>query len=881
MVTAFPGGLTRPLEGISRDTVTQRGHQTIPIRLMAPPESTGSRKREPVSIGLPLPQGACLDPGLLSLADQAGRALPLQVRVLERWPDQSVKWALVDFQADLDSADSTVNLRVDSTPLPAAPAARLECRAGGEGYEIDTGVARFTLRGGTGAIFHEVSVGGRSVIDPQRSGLVIEHESGLCRVVLDRLSVDEPGNLRAVIRAEGHATVAASRIVDVDMRLHFFAGSPTVRIAMTLRNPRAAQHPGGFWELGDAGSVMLRDVSFTVAVAGHEEGHWWCSEAAGGPAAVRPTPFELYQESSGGQQWNHANHRNRHGAVPLTMRGYRARTAGSERHGERATPIVGWHSSDRSVTLTLPAFWENFPKAVEASGRDAILRVFPRQFPDLHELQGGEQKTHTFYVAFGSDHVTPAPLEWCRSPIRAAASPEWYGRTGAVPHLVPRSEDTAHGQHSLVDLGLDAKRGFLAKRDVIDEYGWRNFGDLYADHESALHSGAPFVSHYNNQYDAIAGFAGMFMRTGDHRWWTLMDDLARHVADIDVYHTDGDKSAYNGGLFWHTSHYVDAGRSTHRSFPRAPKVGGGGMANEHNYASGLALHYYLTGDPVSREAAIGLARWVVAMDDGRQTVFRWLARGATGLASQTSSPDYHGPGRGAGNSVRALIDGHRLTGDPTLLTKSEELIRRVIHPDDDLEARQLLDTERRWSYTAFLQALGVFLHYKTERREFDSGYVYARASLLHYARWMVEHEYPYLDKPELLEYPTETWAAQDLRKSDVLYYASLYGEGEEECARFSDRAAYFFHTAIATLTGLDTRWLTRPLVLLLSHGTLHAWMRTPAAARARNRGLMDVTDFGPPVSFTPQKTAAIRRFRRFFPITAMAGLALLFWWLLR
>ena len=45
----------------------------------------------------------------------------------------------------------------------------------------------------------------------------------------------------------------------------------------------------------------------------------------------------------------------------------------------------------------------------------------------------------------------------------------------------------------------------------------------------------------------------------------------------------------------------------------------------------------------------------------------------------------------------------------------------------------------------FLQSLGKYLHYKAERAEFDRMYAYGRASLLHYARWMAVHEYPYLD----------------------------------------------------------------------------------------------------------------------------------------
>ena len=149
----------------------------------------------------------------------------------------------------------------------------------------------------------------------------------------------------------------------------------------------------------------------------------------------------------------------------------------------------------------------------------------------------------------------------------------------------------------------------------------------------------------------------------------------------------------------------------------------------------------------------------------------------------------------------------------------------MVHPADDIEARNLLDTERRWSYTAFFQALGSYLGDKAERREFDAMYAYARASLLHYARWMAEHEYPYLEKPERLEYPTETWAAQDLRKSDVFYLAAAETSGEER-TRFAERGAFFARTSLRTLESMPTRRLTRPVVLLLSHGWLHhLWAR--------------------------------------------------------
>src|SRR5262249_26351355 len=159
---------------------------------------------------------------------------------------------------------------------------------------------------------------------------------------------------------------------------------------------------------------------------------------------------------------------------------------------------------------------------------------------------------------------------------------------------------------------------------------------------------------------------------------------------------------------------------------------------------GLMWHYFLTGERASRESAIGLARWVIEMDDGRLTPFRWLARGATGLASSTQSTDYHGPGRGAGNSILACLVAHQLTDEVIFASKADELIARCIHPADDIDARDLLNPERRWSYTVFLQTLGFYLHRKQERSELDRHYAYAQASLLHYARWMLAHERPYL-----------------------------------------------------------------------------------------------------------------------------------------
>jgi hypothetical protein len=184
----------------------------------------------------------------------------------------------------------------------------------------------------------------------------------------------------------------------------------------------------------------------------------------------------------------------------------------------------------------------------------------------------------------------------------------------------------------------------------------------------------------------------------------------------------------------------------------------------------------------------------------------------------TRSPDFHGPGRGAGNSINALLDAHRLTGEPRYLEKAEALVARCVHPDDDPAAIDPLDAENRWSYTVFLQALGKYLEYRAERGFIDAHYDYARAVLLRFASWMLANERPYLDTPERLEYPTETWAAQDIRKAAVFEFAARHSPDPSVRARFQSRADSFVDYAVTALFNSPTGRLTRPLVLLLAYG---------------------------------------------------------------
>jgi hypothetical protein len=820
-----------------------------------------ARRREPVTVGVPLPQGACHDAQSWRLLDKDDHPLLLQTRVLDRWTDGSVRWLLVDSQVDVpESAGTSLRLCADGDSTAAQPAPELRVSRTGDALSIDTGPAHFGLRPGPRCPFDRIEVGGRSVLDLDGTGVeVVDRAGRAARATVTRVAVIEEGPVRVRVGLDLKLPGGSLKDLALYARLDFYVGLSAVRIALRVRNPKAARHPGGFWDLGDPGSMFVKDLSLMFGLPSDAAvSSVQASLENGESMADFRLPFALYQDSSGGENWKSTNHLNRERRVPLQFRGYRARSGSEERSGLRTTPIVSMRSHASTIGVAIPYFWQNFPRAIEADQDRLTVRFWPRQYSDLHELQGGEQKTHVCFVSFGDDMVTTQPLEWCRSPIHVRAEPTWYFSAPATPWIGPDDPDHA----ALVQVAVDGPHSFGNKREVIDEYGWRHFGDIYGDHEAVRHTGpTPLVSHYNNQYDPVAGFLYQYFRTGDLRWWTMADELAAHVIDIDVYHTDRDKWAYNHGLFWHTCHYCDADTSSHRTYPRSARavVHGGGPSPDHTYTTGLMLHYFLTGDEASRDTVVGLAQFVLDADDGAKTMLRWLSRAPTGYATASGSYSYHGPGRGPANSLNALLDGHRLTGEHRFLEKAEEIIRRVVHPEEDVAQHRLDDPEHRWFYLMFLQSLGKYLWRKGELGHLDNMYGYGRASLLLYADWMVAHERPYLDTPEKLEYPTETWAAHEVRKSDVLCLASLCAQGSTR-ERLLERSNFFFRCATETLRPMPTRTLARPVIVLLSSGLVLPGMGLTRSL-AWPPPSKPVPTFGAFETFRPQKEIAKRRLK--------------------
>ena len=788
---------------------------------------------EPVTMGVPFAKGALREASSLLLTDEKGHPVPLQARVTDFWSDGSIHWLLIDFQATVDAnATYVCNLGKREDSIPCVSRTSVSVFESSDMIVADTGKAVFYVGTDYFGPIRNVRMNGADLIGPNGSATVLRDSRGEGFVpFIKKFRVETQGPLRATVFFSGSFRNKNKELADFFSRLHFYAGHSIAKIDFAIRNPRAARHAGGLWDLGGKNSVYFKDLSIKIGVVNDTDSVVeWKTHINDKNRVSRSPDTSIYQDSSGGENWQSRNHVNRSGKVTTSFKGYKVYKNGQiAESGNRADPVL-CIGGQKKIGAALIDFWQSFPSGLKTEPGALSVALFPDKFSDLFELQAGEQKTRSALLSFSGGDNRPN-IDWVYSPIIPSLSPEYYSDTGVFSYLTTRKDDIHVGYSSMMDSIIDGETSFFNRREMIDEYGWRNFGDLYADHENLYYNGPkPVISHYNNQYDALYGFLLQYARSGDRRWFRLADDLARHVMDIDTYHTDKDKAAYNGGLFWHTDHYADAATSTHRTYSRKTmdarglKDYGGGPSNEHNYTTGLLYYYFMTGNQMAKESVTGLSDWVVNMDDGSRSPFRFLSRSATGLASRTGSDDYHRPGRGCGNSINALIDGFILTGNKDYLDKTEELIRRCIHPKDDIDSLNLIeDPEHRWYYTAFLQVLGRYLDFKSERAEEDYMFCYARESLLHYARWMAENEVPFRQMLGRVEYPTETWIVMDMRKSNVFDYASKYANDESLRRQFSERAEFFYNTCLKDLDSFETKTFTRPLVLLMSYGTMHSY----------------------------------------------------------
>ena len=783
-----------------------------PVSIYLQQEQAPNDSLQPVCLGVPFPRGVLASVDELSLLDEADNPVLSQADSMVLWPDGSVRWAKVQFYGANDGAKlKQYRLVKDCThhaiePVSSPVAVKLDC--------VD-GSMRFALPN-TG---HALEI------------VLQDAQSQNYSCVDCTLSMQQTGSVVSI--AELNASFKQNRhSIRLTVRIEYFAQMDAYRFTSTVHNPKAAGHENALWDLGDQSSLSIKEFGISIkhfeqnspssnAFKLSRDSEW--ALAAGGE-------FSLLQASSGSENWNHPNHVNADGEVDLAFRGYRWQTAGESGEGLRAEPVLRSRFEGFDWLLAVEDFWQNFPIAVESDNAGLAFKAMANSGAYVHELQGGERKTYRMWLVQAANE--DVDLSFIDAPLNARLEPEYIAATRATDAFALQGEPLDR----IIALGIDAEHGFAAKRDLIDEYGWRNFGDIVADHESHyLDDGKFFVSHYNNQYDPLYGLLRQYLIRGDGQWLSLANQLARHVSDIDIYHTQQDRAEYNHGLFWHTDHYLDAYSATHRTYSRHQLVdgevtGGGGPGDQHCYSRGLAWHYLLTGDATSAGEVTGLAAWVEAFIDGDggvlSTLHHWRERTQYGklLGDEVFKQNRYSMDRGTGNFVNALLDSYLVTADVSYLAKAAYVIENTFSAADDIAQRQFHDVEHTWFYTVFLQS--VIRYIEISACDFPAQperYAFSFAALLHYADWMTTNERPAMESPDALDFPNETWDAQEIRKAFILFYVAGCLPDDAHASALKQSAQDFYSHVLDVIGGSDCGHYSRILAILMQNHGLYGY----------------------------------------------------------
>ena len=798
-----------------------------PITIQLRERTPTQRAYEPLQFGVPLPKGALKDTSCLQLSSVDGHSLPTQACPLTHWPDDSIRWVCLKTLIPATFNQPDFSLTLAETKTEHQDTANIE--RSDDQLHVRYGTYHLTVNRNT----VDWQWAGQNAVSFLSRLKLDDHQDRACSARLDKhWQIEATGPVTTILSARGWWFCSeGDKLARFRCQLSFHANGLVIVDAM-IHNPNRARHSGGLWDLGDPGSIHFGGMAVETEVAGSE--HFRLSLSSDQP----PREFSadqrlsLHQESSGGENWNSRNHINAEGQVLPRYPGYRlCHGQDDPQQGLRTEPVLEAKTADSFISVSLPHFWQNFPSALEANDSTLSAWLFPSDKREAYELQGGERKTQRVVLGYG---LALEQLKWSHSPLVPVLPAEHYEATEAFPWF--RANQQATQLDQLIQEGLDGPSNFFAKREVIDEYGWRNFGEIFADHETLYQNKdePAHISHYNNQYDAIYGFARQFALTGDPRWFELMDDLARHVADIDIYHTNEDRAEYNNGLFWHTDHYLDAHTATHRTFTRhnnsssTPGQLGGGPAAEHCYSTGHLYHHWMTGSRDSRDTVLGLARWMNALHQGEKGLLaeilalkkQELPKLKAMLRGDSVTSHRYPFTRGTGNYINTLLDAYLLQPDDGWLTQTEKVIRDTIHPADNIEQRNLLDTETGWSYLILLTGLARYLHIKAQVGARDDTWHYARTSFLHYTNWMLENEKPFLEEPDELEFANDTWTAQDIRKAMLLFQAAY--EAPQHDQNYSEKARKLLDYVTSTLSDSPEHIFARvQIILMQNYGPHH------------------------------------------------------------
>jgi hypothetical protein len=532
----------------------------------------------PVGLGFPFAKGELKDVSSLVALTPDGRPVPVQAKILSRWPDGSVRWAHVLFQADLKrQAVAEWRLEWNGGPKPPAVPGQKVVRVDDKPGKIAvaTGDLAVVFSGAGARLIDSVKVKGREMLDAsQKNGLTIKTPDGKAYEApagqAVRLAVEESGPLRAIVRMEGrHLSTAGEPLFDYSARFFFYAGAPWFEVEYSFTNRESAE------------STEIASMTLELPLAqGRSPYLGLTSEYKIDKFYEFREPFSIYSGADdffgvfGGAKIFRAD-----GTEILGM-GYESEV--------RARWWADSSTAEGGLTVSIQEMSQNFPKAIRVAPGRIDLDLYPAGEKKPLAFHQGWQKTQTMLLYFhGGTGLDAGSRELCFE-WQAAVIPwsPYHVESGLLGDLFPYSPK----KYPMIERSI--RNGFVQYESGVGR-GMIDYGDTMGPGTGERGS---FTQ--NNAYDKSWVCYLLFLRSGERRYWQRGRSAALHTADIDIVHHSTRTPVEVGGVRIHGPNHVQY---------NAEAIAGTSVAPNHEWVEGLIMTYRLTGEERYLRLAEGMA----------------------------------------------------------------------------------------------------------------------------------------------------------------------------------------------------------------------------------------------------------------------------------
>lgn len=572
-----------------------------------------------VTWGVPWQEGRLGREDTFVLADGEGRQLPVQSWPTAYWPDGSVKWSahaavcpaeadaewlLVKNGAERTKANKSAGGAQLTEPMaPAAPTAAVAVTVteSDRAVIVDTGAIVCTLNKQGAELIASVVRGGAQVCAGVRLQAIRQRtvaDQGVrtttdisCESRIDRVTVEQKGPVRAVVRIDGShaASDTGASWLPFSLRLYFYAGQHGVRTTHTFfydGNPEQEQIAG----LGVRFDIPLSGPLYNrhVRLAG-DSGFFAESPKSLHTRRTQGRYRDLHELQLQGERitldaeqdarflfllddaavWESFKLvQSASSQYSITKRTKQECSWVKAAVGRRSGGLAYAGGENGGVAVGVRHFWEKYPASLEVSrmaGDCGQLEVWLWS-PDAPamDLRHYDTETHVESSYEGAEELRATPYgiantnEWTmwftgqtpdeaqlddmvqesRSPALLVCEPEHYYKTKAFG-LWSLPDRSTPAKSMLEDRMDGIIQFYLEEVELRDWYGFWDYGDMMHSYDPVRH-----VWNYdlggcawqNTELAANMWLWMMFLRSGRADIFRLAEAMTRHTSEVDAYH---------------------------------------------------------------------------------------------------------------------------------------------------------------------------------------------------------------------------------------------------------------------------------------------------------------------------------------------------------